>query len=185
MLVTQDRGRRSLGQHSATGKQNEAIAEPGRQGEVMQDDNDAAPLSRRHTQQFHDLKLVQRVKRGDRFVCQQNVGLDRERARQQDAQPFPTRHLAHRPRSEWNNVARHHGALDRCAIRSVETLHGTAVRQASEGHESFDPHRPVDIPSLSQIGDPLRQLAVAEISCRAPAVADIPRVGSAEVRQDP
>src|SRR6185369_17634642 len=59
MLVAEDHGRWSFGQHATTGEQNQTIAEPRREREVMQDDNNAAPLSRRHTQQFHDLKLVQ------------------------------------------------------------------------------------------------------------------------------
>ena len=101
--------------------------------------------------------------------------------------PVPKKKLAvyRRMAQKAGKVWRDHGALDRCAIRRVQTMHGSAVRQASEGHKRVDPHRPVDISGLSEIGDPLGQLAVAEIGCRAPAVADVSGVGSAEIGEDP
>jgi hypothetical protein len=99
------------------------VGVPGRQVKVVQDHHDrGAPGQVEVAEQIEHLHLVRNVEERGRLVEQEHVGLLRQRHRDPDPLPLPTRQLVDAALSEFERAGCLERRRDRCVVRGAPPL---------------------------------------------------------------
>src|SRR5271167_3285191 len=102
--VVRELGGRGIEKNPTAREQHEPIAEPRRQCQIVENDDDPCALPRGGAEEMHDTELMQWVQRGDRLVGEKNLGLHCESARQKHPHSLAARERRRSAKPELRDI---------------------------------------------------------------------------------